>query len=137
MVGSESARLPWACSRGCAPRRRREPDVSQLQPVVVSDGGRRGCQAEREERSGERGSRGITREHPAAGVRPPKRGGEPDEEEPCRGVPRAGNGFGIPRIELEVAGGAEGVSGSRFFELAEQAKASCAVSKALVGTEIT
>lgn len=45
-------------------------------------------------------------------------------------------GFRIPRIELEVAGSATGISESRFVELAEQAKALCPVSKALAGTEI-
>jgi osmotically inducible protein OsmC len=50
--------------------------------------------------------------------------------------PDPAGGFRIPRIELEVAGSAAGVAASRFVELAEQAKASCPVSKALSGTEI-
>jgi lipoyl-dependent peroxiredoxin len=45
--------------------------------------------------------------------------------------------FGITRIELETVGQVPGVSAERFAELAQQAKETCPVSRALAGTEIT
>lgn len=46
-------------------------------------------------------------------------------------------GFRIPDVVLHVSGSADGVDGAAFSELAEQAKATCPVSKALTGTRIT
>jgi lipoyl-dependent peroxiredoxin len=46
-------------------------------------------------------------------------------------------GFAITRIELNTEGKVQGVDEARFKELAEQAKATCPVSRALAGTEIT
>jgi osmotically inducible protein OsmC len=46
------------------------------------------------------------------------------------------SGFSITRIELDLVGDAPGVDEQRFAELAEQAKATCTVSRALAGTEI-
>jgi osmotically inducible protein OsmC len=46
------------------------------------------------------------------------------------------SGFSITRIELETVGVVPGVDADRFAELAEQAKATCPVSRALAGTEI-
>ena len=46
-------------------------------------------------------------------------------------------GFSITRIELQTVGTVPGVDAQRFAELAEQAKATCPVSRALAGTEIT
>jgi osmotically inducible protein OsmC len=46
-------------------------------------------------------------------------------------------GFRIPRIVLRVTGSASGVDVDTFAKLAEEAKASCPVSKALTGTSIT
>jgi osmotically inducible protein OsmC len=46
-------------------------------------------------------------------------------------------GFRITRIELQTEGKVDGVDEARFQELAEQAKATCPVSLALSGTEIT
>jgi lipoyl-dependent peroxiredoxin len=46
-------------------------------------------------------------------------------------------GFRITRIELTTEGRVEGVDEARFQELAEQAKATCPVSLALAGTEIS
>jgi osmotically inducible protein OsmC len=51
--------------------------------------------------------------------------------------PDPAGGFRIPGIVLTVSGSAAGVDAATFAELAEQAKASCPVSKALTGTEIT
>jgi osmotically inducible protein OsmC len=45
--------------------------------------------------------------------------------------------FSITRIELETVGDVPGLTAERFGELAEQAKATCPVSRALAGTEIT
>jgi lipoyl-dependent peroxiredoxin len=44
--------------------------------------------------------------------------------------------FGITRIDLETVGDVPGVSSERFAELAQQAKETCPVSRALAGTEI-
>jgi len=46
-------------------------------------------------------------------------------------------GFSITRIELQTVGRVSGVDAQRFAELADQAKATCPVSRALAGTEIT
>jgi lipoyl-dependent peroxiredoxin len=46
-------------------------------------------------------------------------------------------GWSITRIELHTAGSVAGVDAATFARLAEQAKATCPVSRALAGTEIT
>jgi osmotically inducible protein OsmC len=46
-------------------------------------------------------------------------------------------GFRITKIELRTTGNVPEVDGERFAELAERAKATCPVSLALAGTEIT
>jgi len=46
-------------------------------------------------------------------------------------------GFGITRIELVTTGRVPGIDEATFVALAEQAKATCPVSRALSGTEIT
>jgi len=46
-------------------------------------------------------------------------------------------GFFITRIELAVTGEAHGVDERGFLALAEEAKRTCPVSRALAGTEIT
>lgn len=46
-------------------------------------------------------------------------------------------GFRITRVALTTVGDVPGVGEARFRELAEQAKATCPVSLALAGTEIT
>jgi osmotically inducible protein OsmC len=46
-------------------------------------------------------------------------------------------GFSITRIELTTEGEVPGVDQARFADLAQQAKATCPVSRALAGTEIT
>jgi osmotically inducible protein OsmC len=51
--------------------------------------------------------------------------------------PDPAGGFRITGIHLIVRGGATGVDADAFVAAAEQAKASCPVSKALSGTEIT
>jgi lipoyl-dependent peroxiredoxin len=48
-----------------------------------------------------------------------------------------GPGFSIPRIELELTGKVSGMDAQTFRSLAEAAKASCPVSKALAGTAIS
>lgn len=50
---------------------------------------------------------------------------------------KQGPGFVIPRIELETEGAVPGMDAAGFQKQAEIAKASCPVSKALAGTEIT
>lgn len=50
---------------------------------------------------------------------------------------KQGAGFAIPRIELETEGKVPGLDAAGFQKHAETAKASCPVSKALTGTEIT
>jgi lipoyl-dependent peroxiredoxin len=44
--------------------------------------------------------------------------------------------FSITRIELETVGEVSGLAPERFAELAEQAKATCPISRVLAGTEI-
>jgi len=51
--------------------------------------------------------------------------------------PDPAGGFRIPRIKLTVRGSADGVDEQTFAKIAEDAKSSCPVSKALAGTEIT
>jgi lipoyl-dependent peroxiredoxin len=51
--------------------------------------------------------------------------------------PDPAGGFRISGIVLTVSGSADGVSADDFARIAEQAKASCPVSKALAGTEIS
>jgi lipoyl-dependent peroxiredoxin len=46
-------------------------------------------------------------------------------------------GFRITGIKLTVRGSADGVTAEKFAEVAQNAKASCPVSKALTGTSIT
>ena len=46
-------------------------------------------------------------------------------------------GWSITRIELHTTGTVEGVDATTFARLAEQAKATCPVSRALAGTEIS
>ena len=46
-------------------------------------------------------------------------------------------GFAITKIELTTEGTVPGIDDAKFQELAAGAKASCPVSKALAGTEIT
>jgi lipoyl-dependent peroxiredoxin len=46
-------------------------------------------------------------------------------------------GFSITKIELTTVGSVNGVDEDQFVQLAEQAKATCPVSRALAGTEIT
>jgi lipoyl-dependent peroxiredoxin len=46
-------------------------------------------------------------------------------------------GFRITRISITTVGDVPGFDPARFAELAEQAKATCPVSLALAGTEIT
>ena len=48
-----------------------------------------------------------------------------------------GGGFAITGIDLTVEGNVPGISADQFQELAQAAKTSCPVSKALAGTEIT
>lgn len=48
-----------------------------------------------------------------------------------------GPGFSISKIELTTEGTVPGIDDAKFQELAAGAKASCPVSKALAGTEIT
>lgn len=47
------------------------------------------------------------------------------------------SGFTITGIELRTVGRVSGVDAERFQALAEEAKATCPVSRALTGTEIT
>lgn len=51
--------------------------------------------------------------------------------------PDPAGGFRIPSIVLTVSGSAEGVSAEDFAAIADKAKQTCPVSKALAGTEIT
>jgi len=50
---------------------------------------------------------------------------------------KQGEGFAISRIELELEGKVPGLDAAAFHAHAETAKASCPVSKALAGTQIT
>jgi osmotically inducible protein OsmC len=46
-------------------------------------------------------------------------------------------GFSITQIALETVGEVPGIDDAQFAEYAEQAKATCPVSRALAGTEVT
>jgi osmotically inducible protein OsmC len=46
-------------------------------------------------------------------------------------------GFSITQIALETVGVVSGIDADTFRELAEQAKATCPVSRALAGTQVT
>lgn len=50
---------------------------------------------------------------------------------------KAGDGFEIPRIELEVEARVPGIDEATFRDHAEKTKVGCPVSKALAGPEIT
>ncbi len=50
---------------------------------------------------------------------------------------KQGTGFAIPKIELELEGTVPGLDAAAFQKHAETAKASCPVSKALTGTQIS
>ena len=45
--------------------------------------------------------------------------------------------YSITQIKLEATGGGKGLTRERFEQLAEQAKTTCPISRALAGTEIT
>ena len=51
--------------------------------------------------------------------------------------PDPAGGFRISGIKLTVRGSADGITPEQFARIAADAKASCPVSKALTGTEIT
>ncbi|HWG64371.1 MAG TPA: OsmC family peroxiredoxin [Streptosporangiaceae bacterium] len=51
--------------------------------------------------------------------------------------PDPAGGFRITGIVLTVTGSADGVSAEEFSKVAQEAKSSCPVSKALTGTDIT
>jgi osmotically inducible protein OsmC len=51
--------------------------------------------------------------------------------------PDPAGGFRISGIVLTVSGSAQGVSAEDFARIAQEAKSSCPVSKALAGTEIS
>jgi osmotically inducible protein OsmC len=50
---------------------------------------------------------------------------------------KQGEGFAIPKIELELEGKVPGLDAAGFQKHAETAKATCPVSKALAGTQIS
>ena len=52
-------------------------------------------------------------------------------------APDPDGGFRIPAIRLSVTGSADGVDEAEFRRIAEEAKATCPVSKALAGTTIS
>lgn len=52
-------------------------------------------------------------------------------------APDPDGGFHIPGIRLSVTGSADGLDDAAFRRVAEEAKATCPVSKALAGTTIT
>jgi len=51
--------------------------------------------------------------------------------------PDPAGGFRIPAIRISVRGEVDGLDAERFAAIAEEAKRTCPVSKALAGTEIT
>jgi osmotically inducible protein OsmC len=51
--------------------------------------------------------------------------------------PDPAGGFRISGISLTVSGSARGVGAEDFARIAQEAKATCPVSKALTGTDIT
>jgi osmotically inducible protein OsmC len=50
---------------------------------------------------------------------------------------KSGDGFAIPRIELDLDADVPGIDEATFRQHAEQAKAGCPVSKVLAGAQIT
>jgi lipoyl-dependent peroxiredoxin len=50
---------------------------------------------------------------------------------------KSGDGFAIPKIELETEAAVPGIDDETFQRLAEDAKVNCPVSKVLAGAEIT
>jgi osmotically inducible protein OsmC len=52
-------------------------------------------------------------------------------------IEKAGEGFEIPRIDLETEGEVPGIDAARFRDYAEKAKAGCPVSKLFKGAQIT
>ena len=50
---------------------------------------------------------------------------------------RAGEGFKVPKIELEITGNVPGVSAEEFANFAKQAEASCPISNALRAVPIS
>jgi osmotically inducible protein OsmC len=69
-----------------------------------------------------------------------KAGGTPQTLEVTADVgfgPDPAGGFRIPSIKLTVRGTVEGLDDAGFLQAAEAAKATCPVSKALTGTEIS
>jgi osmotically inducible protein OsmC len=52
-------------------------------------------------------------------------------------APDPAGGYRIPTIKITVRGDVDGIDEAGFLEAAEDAKASCPVSKALTGPEIT
>lgn len=52
-------------------------------------------------------------------------------------APDPAGGFRIPTIRLSVTGSADGIDDAEFRRIAEEAKATCPVSKALAGTTIS
>ncbi len=52
-------------------------------------------------------------------------------------APDPAGGFHIPGIRLSVTGSADGLDDADFRRIAQEAKATCPVSKALAGTTIT
>jgi osmotically inducible protein OsmC len=50
---------------------------------------------------------------------------------------KQGEGFAIPRIELDLEGNVPNIDAATFQKHAETAKSSCPVSKALAGTQIS
>lgn len=52
-------------------------------------------------------------------------------------IEQQGEGFAIPKIELDLEGSVPGISAEEFQKHAETAKENCPVSKALAGTSIT
>jgi osmotically inducible protein OsmC len=67
-------------------------------------------------------------------------GGNPQALEVTADVrlaPDPAGGFRIPGIALTVRGKVDGLDAERFAQVADEAKATCPVSKALAGTTIT
>jgi osmotically inducible protein OsmC len=52
-------------------------------------------------------------------------------------IEKGSSGFHIPRIELQVAADVPGIDAAAFACLAQDAKETCPVSRALAGTDIT
>ncbi len=52
-------------------------------------------------------------------------------------IEKVGEGFSITRIELDCEAEVPGIDAAAFQEIAQKAKETCPVSRALAGTEIT